>query len=381
MRVFMPINETQFASQRSFPVHAEFGADHEWHSTGIDFSDYSRMQTSARAVAPGRQLETPSWAVSDTQLREVLVAFLEERAFHSRAGLQTGTLAERLANAQKKIIADCQKLIATIDSLCARLVLLKRSTPLTQEICTRIRNLEIQIEALDTRLRFEQRDGGASLVTGIVFFYYRVGFCSVGTAKQLSIKPPQVRQTLWRLRNTWAKLELWAQNASKRPVPKPPKPKRIPQRPPVDVERGALLLAQRHTFTDAAMLLGVSRGRLRIALAKAGLYQPRFQKKKAISRPQTAREHHVSIAERLAAENGGRIPTCGWLRANGHGTTYVVLRKHPDRFAHLPRERAKTGPGRHTNSFNPGKSSPVIPHGNVCREDRFDVWLPASTWK
>jgi hypothetical protein len=358
MRVFMPINETQFASQRSFPVHAEFGADHEWHSTGIDFSDYSRMQTSARAVAPGRQLETPSWAVSDTQLREVLVAFLEERAFHSRAGLQTGTLAERLANAQKKIIADCQKLIATIDSLCARLVLLKRSTPLTQEICTRIRNLEIQIEALDTRLRFEQRDGGASLVTGIVFFYYRVGFCSVGTAKQLSIKPPQVRQTLWRLRNTWAKLELWAQNPSKRPVPKPPKPKRIPQRPPVDVERGALLLAQRHTFTDAAMLLGVSRGRLRVALAKAGLYQPRFQKKKVvgtkevINRLQTTKERYVAIVERLATANDGRIPTCGWLRAHGYSLTYVFLRRHPDWFTHLPRERAKTGPGRHINTFN-----------------------------
>jgi len=360
----MQSGETQFANRRSFPVHAEYGADHEWSSTGIDFSDYSRMQTSVRAVAPGRQLQTPTWAVNNMQLRELLVAFLEERAFHSRAGVQTGTLAERLANAQKKVIADCQKLIATIDSLCARLVLLKRSTPLTQEICKRIRSLEIQIEALDTRLRFEQRDGGASLVTGIVFFYYRVGFDSVGTAKQLSIKPPQVRQTLWRLRNTWAKLELWAQNPSKRPVPKPPKPKRIPQpkRPPVDVERGALLLAQRHTLTDAAMLLGVSQGRLRAALAKAGLYQPGFQKKKVvgtkevINRQQTTKERYVAMVEKLATANGGRIPTCGWLRAHGYSLTYVFLRKHPDWFAHLPRERAKTGPGAYKTTFDAARA-------------------------
>jgi hypothetical protein len=181
-----------------------------------------------------------------------------------------------------------------------------------------------------------------------VFFYYRVGFDSVGTAKQLSIKPPQVRQTLWRLRNTWAKLELWGQNPSKRPMPKPPKPKRIPQRPPVDVERGALLLAQRHTLKDAAKLLGVSRGGLRVALTKAGLYQPRVIKKKTIHRQQTTKERYVAVVEKLASENGGKIPTCGWLRAHGLGLTYVFLRKHPDWFAHLARDRAKTGPGRHT---------------------------------
>jgi hypothetical protein len=106
------------------------------------------------------------------------------------------------------------------------------------------------------------------------------------------------------------------------------------------------------------MLLGVSQGRLRIALAKAGLYRARFQKKKVvgakevINRQQTTKERYVSIVETLARENGGRIPTCGWLRANGYGLAYVFIRKHPDWFAHLSRERAKTGPGRFTNTFN-----------------------------
>jgi len=58
-------SELQFANRRAFPVHAEYGADHEWTSTGIGFEEYSRMQTSARVLAPGRQLETPSWAVND----------------------------------------------------------------------------------------------------------------------------------------------------------------------------------------------------------------------------------------------------------------------------------------------------------------------------
>lgn len=353
-------SEIQFANRRAFPVHAEYGADHEWTSTGIGFEEYSRMQTSVRAVAPGRQLETPSWAVNDAQLRELLVAFLEERAFNGRTGQQTGTLTERLANAQKRLIAMCEKtLVPTIDRLCQRLVSLKRSTPLTQDAQKQIQQLENQIENLDTRLRFEQKDGGASLTLGVAFYYFRVGLDSVGTAKQLGIKPPHARQIVWRLRNTWAKLEGWRLDPSSRPVPKTPKPMRIPQpkRPPVDVERGALLLAQRHTLKDAAMLLGVSRGCLRAALAKAGLRQPRVIKKKTIiPRQQTTKERYVSLAEKLASANGGKIPTCGWLRANSYGLTYVFLRKHPDWFAHLVRERAKTGPGAYKTTFDAARA-------------------------
>jgi hypothetical protein len=348
-------SEIQFANRRAFPVHAEYGADHEWTSTGIGFEEYSRMQTSVRAVAPGRQLETPSWAVNDAQLRELLVAFLEERAFNGRTGQQTGTLTERLANAQKRLIAMCEKtLVPTIDRLCQRLVSLKRGTPLTQDAQKQIQQLENQIENLDTRLRFEQKDGGASLTIGVAFYYFRVGLDSVGTAERLGIKPPHARQIVWRLRNTWAKLEGWRLDPSSRPVPKTPKPKPElkPKRPPVDIQRAAELLAQRHTLKDAAMLLGVSRGCLRAALTKAGLRQPRFQKKKVISRQQATQERYVAVVERLASANGGKIPTCGWLRANGYGLTYVFLRKHADWFAHLARDRAKTGPKAYPNTFN-----------------------------
>jgi hypothetical protein len=348
----------QFANRRSFPVHAEFGADHEWHSTGIAFEDFARMRTAQRAVAPNRQLETPTWAVNNTQLRELLVAFMEERAFPHKAGLQTGSLAERLANAQKKIIENSKKtLIPTIDRLCARLVSLKRSTPLTQDAQKQITQLENQIENIDTRLRFEAKDGGASLALGVAYFYFRLGNDSVAVGKQLGAKPPHIRQVVWRLRQTWAKLERWRLDPSTRPVAKAPKPKRTqPKRPPVDVERGAALLEQRHTLADAAILLGVSRGRLRAALAKAGLRAVAHKTKAVPIRPKTARERHVSIAEKLATENGGKIPTCGWLRANGHSTTYVFLRKHGDWFAHLARERAKTGPGAYKTTFDAARA-------------------------
>ncbi len=224
MQSDLNFDQVQFANRRAFPIHAEYGADGEWTSTGIGFEEYSRMQTSSRAVAPGRKLDTPSWAVNDSQLREVLVAYLEERAFPHKAGLQTGMLAERLANAQKKIIEDSKKhLIPIIDRMCRRLVALKRSTPQREDIQKQIRLLEQQIENADTRLRFERRDGGAALVVGVVFYYFRCGLDSVGTAKQLGIKPPHARQIVWRLRQTWAKLERWRLEPNLRPTPKAPK--------------------------------------------------------------------------------------------------------------------------------------------------------------
>jgi hypothetical protein len=187
------------------PVQVEYGADGQWQSTGIDYADYARMSVHQHKLAPSRRLETPSWAVNDSQLRELLVAFMEERAFY-RAGVRDGTLAERLANAQKKIIADCAELTKTIDRLCARFVELKRTVPFTPEIAKQATRLSRQIETLDTRLRFESKDGGVAMICGVIYKYYRLGMDSVGVGKELFIKPPHCRQILWRLSKTWERL-------------------------------------------------------------------------------------------------------------------------------------------------------------------------------
>jgi hypothetical protein len=192
------------------PVHAEYSADGEWQSTGISFSDYGRMSVHQHKLASCRRIETPSWAVNDSHLRELLVAFMEERA-QFRAPI-SGTLTERLATAQKKIIAATARLIATIDKLCARYVELKRTVPFTPEIAKQATNLSRQIETLDTRLRFESKDGGLALVCGVIYRYYRLGLDSVGVGKELFIKPPSVRQIIWRLSKTWERLH---------PAPKP----------------------------------------------------------------------------------------------------------------------------------------------------------------
>jgi hypothetical protein len=46
-------------------------------------------------------------------------------------------------------------------------------------------------------------------------------------------------------------------------------------------------------------------------------------------------EEYVPIAEALAQKNGGRVPNAGWLQRNHHQGTYTAMRVHPELFAHL----------------------------------------------
>lgn len=239
----------QFADRKQYPVDARKTVD-GWVSTGIDFSDYARMGTQQRKQSGERRLPTPTWAVNDAQLQELLVTFMEERA-----GLRKkkGTLAERLARAQTAIINQRPRLSAVLDKLCKDYVHIKRfgayadlsdtevldiaesvfnNRPLlasdasglgAREMLTakQTRDWAIEIEGLDTYLRYTQT-GGAGVVAAIVWLYYRVGMDSVGVGAELGLKPPHIRQTLWRLHETARKL--WKESASKDVPSAAPKP-------------------------------------------------------------------------------------------------------------------------------------------------------------
>lgn len=216
--------DVQFAGRKDYPVKARRIVD-GWSSPGIDFSDYARMQTHQRKQSGERRLPTPKWAVNDTMLRALLVSFMEERAGFRKE--QKGTLLERLERAKKAIINQRPRLITTIDKLCHEFVVLKQlgacpelsdeelNASLAQPMIMpefarpfisqkRQRELEIEIEGIDTYLRCTQ-NGGADVVAAIVYLYYRAGLDSVGVGQELGLKPPHVRQTLWRVHETWNK--------------------------------------------------------------------------------------------------------------------------------------------------------------------------------
>lgn len=210
-----------------YPVSAHKVVD-GWASTGLDYSDYGRMSTQQHKQSGERRLPTPGWAVNDTKLRELLVVFMEERAgFRKR---RKGELRPRLNAAVEAIIAQRPRLTAILTKLCKEYSVLStlgakpdvtdtefneaRTEPFLPWAegearylfeKKRKRELEIEIEGIDTYLRIT-KTGGADIILSIVYLYYRVGLDSVGVGQELNLKPPHVRQTLWRLHDTWNKL-------------------------------------------------------------------------------------------------------------------------------------------------------------------------------
>lgn len=219
----------QFAGKGAHPVSARMTVD-GWLTPGVSYDDYSRMSTQRRKTTGERRLPTPVWAVNNPLLRRVLVTFMEERAGF-RKGPRRGGLKERLEHAKAKIISKRPKMIDVLDKLCREYVEIKNKG-LNPDITDaewnaskpqpymafaegearyidekeRRRQLEIEIEGIDTYLRYTA-NGGADVVAAIVYLYYRTGLDSVGVGEELGLKPPHVRQTLWRLHRTAKAME------------------------------------------------------------------------------------------------------------------------------------------------------------------------------
>jgi hypothetical protein len=192
------MSTTQQVQTPMYPVSATYhGAVAGWESTGLTYDDYQRMSTHSHVLAPGRRLATPSWAVNDTELAELLTHFMELRARIRSA--QSGTLAERLARAEEKLKEQRPELSETIQRLCAEYVQVKNESEPDAE---RLRLLEILIPNYDTQLRMI--DGGCSrIICGVVYHFYRRGLNGLQVAEELNIQHCHVRQILWRLHADW----------------------------------------------------------------------------------------------------------------------------------------------------------------------------------
>src|SRR5262249_46638424 len=143
-------------------------------------------------------LPTPQWGVNDFLLRELLVTHLEHCV-----GIRykrEGTLAERLAYATAKLQSEVPFKVETVKALNHEFIARKRIDPSDPKLPA----LAVEIEAIDTQIRFAKRP--AEIICGIVYRYFRAREDSVGVALALNLKPPAVRQTLKRLHDTWARI-------------------------------------------------------------------------------------------------------------------------------------------------------------------------------
>jgi hypothetical protein len=184
----------QFAARRAMPCSAE---------TELAFTDYmNAMHTDQRKLAPGRTNSAPHWAYNESAFRELLVRYLEARAFMNRTQPhETGTQRERLERACAKLRERVPEKIETLRGICQRYVALKNSDAPDREQLAR---LETEIKNLDRDIRTTARL--AETIVGVSFYYFRCGLTSVETAERLHLSSPGVRQILYRLARTWQRM-------------------------------------------------------------------------------------------------------------------------------------------------------------------------------
>lgn len=252
--------DQSLAIKSKYPVSARLGAGGEIESTGISFGDYQGMHTQLHKLDAYRRIETPEWAVNPDKMRQLLVEYMEDRA--GLGSKQTGTDEERLERAKKHLVNRRRAFyVASVDRMCREYVSLKQIQ--TEEAQARRRALEIQIENLDTQLRIDTQL--VEIVLGVIYRYYGCGHNSVEVAEAVHIKPPHVRQILWRLKRTWQRMQAG------------PKPKK-PYRGRVDGVEAMAMRAAGKSYREIGDHFGINAENVIYALKKMGSWQPPTKK-------------------------------------------------------------------------------------------------------
>ena len=133
-------------------------------------------------------------------VREVLVFYLERR-FCVRERM--GTLQDRIARCRAKADFQLMRKRAKLQEMIESFRELSR-LPETKPSALRLR--ELQIMNLDTDL-FLAEKGYAETAAAIIYLYYRLSWNSVSIAEELGVKPPHIRQILYRLNRAYEKMQ------------------------------------------------------------------------------------------------------------------------------------------------------------------------------
>jgi hypothetical protein len=195
-------------------------ADGEMHSPfGLSFNDFAYMQIGNKRTVVHRRKPIPVYATDHDAMRRLVVRHLELRAFTGelvvKKGPMPGTDAYRLRRAHIKLMDDVPRLDALATNLCCRYVEGKANGMSAAEL----RQLEIEIEAIDTQLRMSKN--APEIIVGVLYRSYCCHEDSVTVAERFGLKPPAIRQLLWRLAKTWNRMQ--EENAPQRACGRLPK--------------------------------------------------------------------------------------------------------------------------------------------------------------
>jgi hypothetical protein len=189
----METQEQSLSNDRfKYPVSARFDG-HDWKSHGLAHEDYSRMSTHVHVLNSGRSNDCPEWTVNTATITQVVVRFMEMRS--GMRNPNTGTIRERIERAEQRIKRSMPKKRAQLLQLCKKQM--EAHGEARKKLATLCENLDTQIVIAEM---------GARLVTGVISYYHLQGWNSVDTAHALGLKPPHVRQIVYRLNRCWKEI-------------------------------------------------------------------------------------------------------------------------------------------------------------------------------
>lgn len=167
---------------------------------GEDYFGAHGMHTVYRKLRAQRRRPAPEWMNNTASLREVIVRLVESRACSGgnyRPDYKQPH-AERLRIAQEKIATHEAWLIASLRPLMDEELRHRTKWEITgcQQARKRSRELQVEIEGADTQLRTLNRS--AAIFAAVLYLYHLVGYNSVDTGMILGLKPPHVRQIVYR---------------------------------------------------------------------------------------------------------------------------------------------------------------------------------------
>jgi len=184
-----------------YDAHQFFDRPHFLNKdSGLAYSDVkSNMRVERMGFGPERRLPTPGWALRDDLTREVLVAYLEERLRLRHRG---GALVERMERCREAAKKHLPRLTTARDRLIEEYRRCVSENPSNEQ---RLRWLEIEICGKDSEAWVAER-GDAEIVASILYLFHRLRWNSVSIAEELGMKPPHVRQILFRVAKVGARL-------------------------------------------------------------------------------------------------------------------------------------------------------------------------------
>jgi hypothetical protein len=84
-------------------------------------------------------------------------------------------------------------------------------------------------------------------------------------------------------------------------------------------------------------------------------------------------EEWVSIAEEVAADNGGSLPNTGWFKKNGWAL-YQAMQRYPDSFSHIQQVRSRKKPQEWVTIAEQlaTENGGILPNRNWLQENRYE---------